>query len=302
MCGIKKIKTGVCPEGDTKVSVATKKSGRYGVVEKREMDKSDEKHCASDELVDEVSALGAIYDPTEIRFNACTTSRTQSYVSLSLNDHLPNDHNAGATTLTISLPYDYPKQGPDVVRLRAERLTKEQCEQVVGRVKDKVGGRDDGEVCLFEYIGGILEELGQLQEEKEEQIEERKMEKEWNVWHGQVMVEKKSVFQAHVAEIETLEDIESVLNQLKREKKIEDATHNMVAWRVGEREGEDDDGEKGAGKVMLFVLKQMKVMGMIVVVSRWYGGIKLGPSRFRIIKQITRDAIQNQKCSSNRRQ
>lgn len=49
----------------------------------------------------------------------------------------------------------------------------------------------------------------------------------------------------------------------------------------------DDDGEIGAGKRLLEVLRNNKnVNNMMVVVTRWYGGIKLGHSRFKIIKDV----------------
>lgn len=53
----------------------------------------------------------------------------------------------------------------------------------------------------------------------------------------------------------------------------------------------DDDGESAAGGRLLHLLELMGVWNAMVVVSRWYGGIHLGPDRFRIINQTARDAI-----------
>ena len=35
----------------------------------------------------------------------------------------------------------------------------------------------------------------------------------------------------------------------------------------------------------------MKVANIMVIVTRWYGGIKLGGDRFRIINSVARDAV-----------
>lgn len=53
----------------------------------------------------------------------------------------------------------------------------------------------------------------------------------------------------------------------------------------------DDDGETAAGGRILHLLELMGVWDAMVVVTRWYGGIHLGPDRFRIINQTARDAI-----------
>lgn len=44
----------------------------------------------------------------------------------------------------------------------------------------------------------------------------------------------------------------------------------------------DDDGEAAAGGRLLHLLQMTDARNVCVVVSRWYGGILLGPSRFAI--------------------
>jgi len=48
--------------------------------------------------------------------------------------------------------------------------------------------------------------------------------------------------------------------------------------------GYDDDGEKWGGEKILKVMKAAGVIDAVVVVSRWYGGIMLGPARFTHIE------------------
>lgn len=41
----------------------------------------------------------------------------------------------------------------------------------------------------------------------------------------------------------------------------------------------DDDGEAAAGGRIAHLMQLMEVVNVLVVVSRWYGGVKLGPDR-----------------------
>lgn len=56
------------------------------------------------------------------------------------------------------------------------------------------------------------------------------------------------------------------------------ANHNCWAWRVGQRYRFSDDGEPGgsAGKPILMAIEGQQLDQVMVVVTRWFGGIKLG--------------------------
>ena len=53
----------------------------------------------------------------------------------------------------------------------------------------------------------------------------------------------------------------------------------------------DDDGESGAGARLLHLLDILGVKNVCVVVSRWYGGVHLGPDRFRHINNAARQLL-----------
>lgn len=57
-----------------------------------------------------------------------------------------------------------------------------------------------------------------------------------------------------------------------------DATHNCWAWRIGGLYRSSDDGEPAgtAGRPILAAIDGQGVDEVVVVVTRWYGGIKLG--------------------------
>jgi hypothetical protein len=112
-----------------------------------------------------------------------------------------------------------------------------------------------------------------------------------------VFTEKKSIFVARSAPVRSVDEAKSYLaHLLATDKKVAKATHNITAWRIRGDNGVqyqdcDDDGEDAAGGRLLHLLDLMNAWDVMVVVSRWYGGVKLGPDRFRLINQCGRDAI-----------
>ncbi len=90
---------------------------------------------------------------------------------------------------------------------------------------------------------------------------------------------KKSVFLSHVKHVETEESAREFLQEMK--KKYFDATHNCSAWILGEngdKQKSNDDGEPGgtAGNPILDAIKKNELTNIAVVVTRYFGGIKLG--------------------------
>lgn len=112
-----------------------------------------------------------------------------------------------------------------------------------------------------------------------------------------IITEKKSVFVARCASVQSVVEAKTYLRHLlSADKKVAKATHNITAWRI-RGEGEtayqdcDDDGETAAGGRLLHLMQLMDVWDAMVVVTRWYGGVQLGPDRFRIINAAARDSF-----------
>lgn len=81
----------------------------------------------------------------------------------------------------------------------------------------------------------------------------------------------------------------SFVKALVRRKKFAKASHNT--WAVILPDGtpvKNDDGESGAGIVILRMLEREGLVGEIVVVTRWFGGVKLGGDRFRRVQDCVR--------------
>ncbi|KAK8767474.1 hypothetical protein V5799_005745 [Amblyomma americanum] len=120
-----------------------------------------------------------------------------------------------------------------------------------------------------------------------------------NVFHGDILEDRRSVFQAHLAEVHTVREVEQVLDELKTNKKIAEATHNIWAYRILQTEprtvlckDSEDDGETYAGNRLLHLLDILDVKNVLIVVTRWYGGIHLGPDRFKHINKLARDLLE----------
>jgi hypothetical protein len=115
------------------------------------------------------------------------------------------------------------------------------------------------------------------------------------------VIELKSVFLARCAPVTSPAQARSyVQHLLTTDKKVRSATHNMTAWRIRGTAGKtgtvayqdcDDDGETAAGGRLLHLMQLMDLWDVMVIVTRWYGGQKLGPRRFALINSAARDAF-----------
>jgi len=79
------------------------------------------------------------------------------------------------------------------------------------------------------------------------------------------------------------------VKQLCRKKKFAKATHNTYAVILPDGTPlKNDDGEAGAGMVILRMLEREGRTGEIIVVTRWFGGTHLGGDRFRRVQDAVR--------------
>lgn len=84
------------------------------------------------------------------------------------------------------------------------------------------------------------------------------------------------------------DEVAALLAELKRSKRFAKATHNSWAAILGGEPVKDDDGEAGAGALMLQMLERAGLQDHVVVVTRWYGGKHLGGDRFRHVADAVR--------------
>lgn len=89
----------------------------------------------------------------------------------------------------------------------------------------------------------------------------------------------KSRFIAHIKPVESEEDAKAFINQVST--KHREAAHNCSAYTIGDQmniQKANDNGEPSgtAGVPMLDILKKLEIHNACVVVTRYFGGIKLG--------------------------
>ena len=94
------------------------------------------------------------------------------------------------------------------------------------------------------------------------------------------VIEKKSKFIANLYPVQSIEEAEELMKEVK--KKYHDARHNCVAYRIQGKdqliEKSSDDGEPSgtAGGPMLHILQKNQLANVLIVVTRYFGGILLG--------------------------
>ncbi|CAG9954205.1 unnamed protein product [Clonostachys rosea f. rosea IK726] len=259
----------------------------------------------SEELQDEVEAINSIYG--EGTLSPASEDSTSEYV---LN--LPG----GASSLRLRFPASYPEAPPEVLGTHhSSGGRKGAGARDLALFVDALGNAfQPGVVCLFDSVeefsrryedevAAVEEEVGGGGEAKHEEDDGGEPELDlaslptppWTL--SEPIVDSRSTFLAHVAPVRSPEQARLYVAQLlASDRRIRSATHNMTAWRIRGEGGAsyqdcDDDGETAAGGRLLHLMQLMELWDAMVVVTRWYGGVKLGPRRFAVINAAARDGF-----------
>lgn len=131
-------------------------------------------------------------------------------------------------------------------------------------------------------------------------LEQSSQEKQ--TWRAsQRLASKGSIFIAHAAHITSPNARADLIKTLMaQEPHLETANHN--AWAIRTSYGNSplvqqasfDDGETGCGKLMLDLMKEANVSNTLVVLTRWFGGVMLGPDRWRLMRECVNDSLSAQ--------
>ncbi len=112
------------------------------------------------------------------------------------------------------------------------------------------------------------------------------------------IVEKKSKFIANIYPVNTVKEAEDIIKKMK--KTYHDARHNCFAYSIVEDEKQinkfSDDGEPSgtAGAPMLSILNNNNLCNVLVIVTRYFGGILLGTGGLvRAYSNATLQALEN---------
>lgn len=102
---------------------------------------------------------------------------------------------------------------------------------------------------------------------------------------GQILTDRGSKYAVSGMPVTSRKQIDAALVALKKDRSYAKATHNTwgaVLDTAGPIKG--DDGEAGAGMVILRMLEREGLFDHLIIVTRWYGGKHLGGDRFRHVQ------------------
>lgn len=112
-----------------------------------------------------------------------------------------------------------------------------------------------------------------------------------------IIEDRGSRYSASYGLVTNRDEIKQFLKTLNKDKHYARADHNSFAARI-EHEGviyetKNDDGETGAGQVILRMMQNHDVRNCVICVTRWFGGVKLMGDRFKHVQDSTLIAIDN---------
>ncbi|VDM97244.1 unnamed protein product [Thelazia callipaeda] len=213
--------------------------------------------------------------------------------------------------LNVSLPKCYPSRSPPYFELSGPSLKEAEKLKIINSLNE-IYAKNIGQPILYEWISYLSNYLVDYDRDFDEKLNKEDEAASVSptasstsqlplpkIISGDSFVDRKSTFQAHVAQVYSKKEVVMVLNKLKENNKIARATHNMYAWlteenvkgRLIKQHDCEDDGETGAGAKLLNLLELMKAKNVLVIITRWYGGIHLGPDRFRHICNLARQIL-----------
>uniref|UniRef100_A0A3Q0RZS4 Impact RWD domain protein n=1 Tax=Amphilophus citrinellus TaxID=61819 RepID=A0A3Q0RZS4_AMPCI len=233
--------------------------------------------------IEEVEALSSIYGD-----EWCVIDEASRIFCIKISNDLEEPKLTAC--LQIILPPDYPSTAPPIYQINAVWLRGPERAKLANSLED-IYVEHAGESILYlwvEKVRDFLVEKSQNSETDEEMPP---------IKHGNPITDRRSTFQPHLAPVVTPRQVKMVLEKLYENKKIASATHNIYAYRIYCEDKHsflqdcEDDGETAAGGRLLHLLQILDVRNVMVVVSRWFGGILLGPDRFKHINNCARNIL-----------
>jgi putative IMPACT (imprinted ancient) family translation regulator len=108
-----------------------------------------------------------------------------------------------------------------------------------------------------------------------------------------ILTDRGSKYAVSGRPVGSRDEAQAAVKALCRRKKFARATHNTWAVLLPDGGVKNDDGEAGAGMVILRMLEREGLQNHLIVVTRWYGGVKLGGDRFRRVQDAVRHYLEN---------
>jgi putative IMPACT (imprinted ancient) family translation regulator len=111
-----------------------------------------------------------------------------------------------------------------------------------------------------------------------------------------IIIDRWSKYSVTCIPINTIDEIKTLIKKNTSHKFYTKATHNTYGRRKKREDGailewKNDDGEKWAGMCILRELKRANFINWIVIVTRYYGWVKLQNDRFKHVIDATKELI-----------
>ena len=99
--------------------------------------------------------------------------------------------------------------------------------------------------------------------------------------HDSIFTDRGSKYAVSGGVAHSADDAKALIKQLCKTKKFARATHNTWGLMTDNGPIKNDDGEAGAGMVIIRMLEREGLSNHCIIVTRWFGGKHLGGDRFR---------------------
>lgn len=264
---------------------------------------------------DEIEALSAIYGD-DLEFDDGSKKNFGIDLRVSSDESCTNQPGNWDRhiKLEFKLPAGYPATAPPCYTISAPWMSRNKKLQLTSALEE-IYADNAGESILYMWIEKAREFLNEGiadipdQESEDEDLENMNFDfgrkdkpddaqkDKILIRHGEPVTDRRSTFQAHLARVSTVSQAKKMIEHVKENKKLATATHNISAYRIsGGPHGTcfqdcDDDGENQAGGRLLHLMQIVDAKDVVIVVSRWFGGIQLGADRFKHINHVARDLV-----------
>uniref|UniRef100_A0A7S4LDR0 RWD domain-containing protein n=2 Tax=Eutreptiella gymnastica TaxID=73025 RepID=A0A7S4LDR0_9EUGL len=271
----------------------------------------------SDEQQDEADALKMIYDDQLVQ------SGSQFCVTIPMDPEADAASANGTFEFKFAFVQGYPQDRGPKMEIEAGWMNGSQSSLLEAELK-KLVEESLGSPMLFTLIEWLKENAPKLvtytpaaaaaQEQQQDMsptscAPDNRQFAHVQIHSGEPITDRKSKFQAFCAGVKSLDEVNYVIQTLRSDHRIASAAHPTIyAYRFVDsatgrlQEHRDDDGETGAADKLLYLVQVSDAKDVLIVVTRWYGGIHLGPDRFRHISTVAKELLQQQDYISQRGQ
>ena len=111
--------------------------------------------------------------------------------------------------------------------------------------------------------------------------------------HDNILTDRGSKYSVSGGPATSKAEALALVKSLKRQKKFAKATHNTWALLTPDGPLKNDDGEAGAGMVIVRMLERAELQNHLIIVTRWFGGTHLGGDRFRRVQDCVTHYLDN---------